>query len=114
MTGSRESKSSRPNGKGTTMDKIRTKKIPFNTTATEVEPGVWTWQVGGRDWKMTGLQGINLSANSEYDADDFMRISHIPDLKSAGYFSSGFTAGFVKGFSEGRDYVEPFNDEWTS
>ena len=41
------------------MGKQKTKRIPFDNTATEVEPGVWQWTLSGKVFQFRNVYGLN-------------------------------------------------------
>jgi hypothetical protein len=82
--------------------KQKTKKIPFDKVAVEVDgqKGVWEWECGGVRWRYSdGDRGINLEARQTGDdaKDDWHPLVHVSDIKSAGLFSEGFSAGYQAG-----------------
>jgi hypothetical protein len=84
------------------MAKAKTKEIGFGVKATQDAAGSWYWTIGGFNFRYDTTPGINLYGGTTEDVGTYPMV-HMPDLKSAGYFSEGFSAG--------RGYIERVNND---
>lgn len=76
------------------MAKQKTKKCPFDTTATEVKPGRWEWQVDGTRWFREDRQGINTGLVLGNDSQQ--QLIFTEKLDHAVMYSWGYDAGVTR------------------
>lgn len=73
------------------MAKQRTKPVPFDKVATEVEPRVWEWTAGESTWRWhEGVVGLNLY--QKHNTVGFHPRVYAKTLREAGYFAEGFAS----------------------
>lgn len=82
--------------------KQRTKKIPFEKVAVEVEgkKGVWEWECDGVRWRYhDSIYGLNLESLMTPNGGDeeWNPMIFVSDLKSAGLFAEGYAVGYRVG-----------------
>lgn len=74
------------------MAKQKTKRIPFDSMATEVSPGVWHFDTGGVRWAYREGMGLNL-AIVDTETNTVQPVCYVKKLDEAAIFAEGYSAG---------------------
>lgn len=76
------------------MAKLKTKKGPIETLATEVESGVWQFSTDNYDWRHTDRMGLNLLMAHKGEGA-WQGCLYAKTLNEAIMFTHGFDCGVV-------------------
>lgn len=85
------------------MAKAKTKRVPYDTTATETAPGVWQWVADGITWEYNPNFPLNTRIIRAGTGVGFVFSEKIND---AAIFSQGYGAGFAAGRDANRSDQE--------
>lgn len=72
------------------MAKQKTKAIPFENKAAEVQPGIWEFTKNGHTWQFREVMGLNLFY---IKGDQAHVVCRVKNIEQAGVFAEGFSAG---------------------